>query len=180
LDFTLGGFITGAVVTTVISIILNFYWERRKLSRGERASAYADFLSVFSKRWRAFIDRDVLEKATGSRTTAEYVAVDERVDTLRDDLYDAYTRIEILAPREVVALALYCLGVSDARNRQHTTAGQTRGVGNDERTEALNSFVAAARRDVGQNELDLFDLRRKRDAAKLGMHGVDEVLVPYS
>lgn len=147
--------ITSAAVAAAVSIIVTIFWERRKLGRKERADAYADFLSVFSKRWKAFADRD------GAKKRGEAAALDEadaRVNSLRDELYDAYSRIQILGSQKVVEQALACLRLSDDRNRAFKMPGAP-GVAADARAAALSSFTKASREDLSLKALDTHRLK---------------------
>lgn len=126
--------IAAAAVATLISTLssggLAYYWERRKLNRSERAAAYAAFLDSFSKRWGAFADRDRAaiwgrrlsterdgDPGEVKQAAADVDSADKRAVDLRDELYEAYTRIQILSPQEVVEAALGLVRLSDQRNR---------------------------------------------------------------
>lgn len=150
-----GSWITSAAVAAFVSILVTVRWERKKLSRAERSSAYSDFLSVFSQRWRAFGDRDGAKKRGDLTSLAE---LESRVISLRDDLYDAYTCIQILGSQDVIERALACVRLADDRNRAFKNPA-LKGVGADERSAALAAFVRACRDDLSLAELDTFRLR---------------------
>ena len=174
--------ITAAAVATLISTLtsggLAYYWERRKLNRSERSAAYAAFLDSFSKRWGAFALRDraaMIRKRLATRPGADPVAAERavtdlesagnRADELRDELYEAYTRIQILAPQAVVEAALTLVRLSDERNRAFKDPVKYKSPANDTRSAALANFVGHARTDLGVKPLDTDRLRT--DAARL-------------
>jgi len=76
-----------------------------------------------------------------------------RINLLRDELYDAYARIQILGSQKVVESALACLRVSDDRNRAYKLSGAP-GVGVDRRSSALAAFTKACRHDLQLSPLD--------------------------
>lgn len=168
--------ITAAAIATLISTLssggLAYYWERRKLNRSERATAYAAFLDSFSKRWGAFADRD--RAAIAGRRLAtdrnadpleakqaayDLDAADTRAIDLRDELYEAYTRIQILSPQEVVEAALGLVRLSDQRNRAFKAPEKHASPANDVRSAELALFVRCARADLGAKPLDTGRLR---------------------
>lgn len=148
--------LTAAAVVAVASVAINTYWERRKLNRSERSQAYAAFLHAFSRRWRAFGDRDGAKRADDSLA---FDAAESRILDLRDDLYESYTKIQILAPQDVVEAALQCVRLSDQRNKAFKQPSKHKGVGIDARNAVLAEFVRAARDDLGLKALDVNRLR---------------------
>lgn len=169
--------ITAAAVATLISTLssggIAYYWEKRKLNRAERSAAYAAFLDTFSQRWRAFADRDGFvrreRRLAADRTAnvtdvdqarADADAADQRATALRDELYEAHTRIQMLSPQEVVEAALSLVRLSDERNRAFKSPEKYKSPANDVRSAALASFVARARVDLGVKPLELDRLRK--------------------
>lgn len=163
--------ITAAAIASLIAVVVANYWEHRKLNRAEKIDAYAAFLSVFSRRWRAFGDRDGARKR-GDLT--ELASLDERVTALRDDLYEAYTRIQMLGSQDVVEKAIELIRLGDDRNRSFKTNGAVPGVGVDRKQAAIAAFVRAARKDTGQAELDVFKLRSRPQASTVDGYPVEE------
>ncbi|MCK3768849.1 hypothetical protein MZK47_04090 [Microbacterium aerolatum] len=71
-----------AIVAAVISGLINIFWERRKLSRSEKATAYSGFLQATSKRWKAFGDRD----GAAARGDAEALSrIELQLASIRDE-----------------------------------------------------------------------------------------------
>lgn len=179
---TTSGWITAAAIATLISTGvtggLAYYWERRKLNRSERSAAYSSFLDKFSQRWRAFADRDGALKEqrrqaaaqspdveATERAIADVARWDLRAVELRDELYEAYTRIQILSPQTVVEAALKLVRISDDRNRAFKDPARYTSPANDSRSAALADFVRCAREDLGVKRLDTERLRK--DAAQV-------------
>lgn len=140
-----------AVVAAVISGIINIFWERRKLSRTEKANAYSEFLRATSKRWRAFGDRDGARKA---RDEAEVERLNEHLRSIRDEQWGAYALVQIVGSPDAAAKALTLIRAFDDRNKNFINPGSGRNIGGDQRTEMQNSFVAAARKDMGLRKLN--------------------------
>ena len=155
------GWITAAAVATLISTLssggLAYYWERRKLNRSERSAAYSSFLDKFSQRWRAFADRDgamkeqrrqAAKRAPDTSAVEKAIADVDRWDVLanelRDELYEAYTRIQILSPQNVVEAALELVRLSDDRNRAFKDPEKYASPANDSRSAALASIFRPA------------------------------------
>lgn len=193
------GWITAAAVATLISTLssggLAYYWEKRKLNRSERSTAYSSFLDKFSQRWRAFADRDGAEKerrrqaakrmpdaSAVEKAIADVARWDRRANELRDELYEAYTRIQILSPQSVVEAALGLVRLSDDRNRAFKDPEKYASPANDSRSAALATFVRRAREDLGIKPLDTEKLRK--DAAQIdrpwwaGGEGTDGSRIP--
>lgn len=121
-------------------------WEMRKLSRAERATAYAAFLSAANKRWGAFSERDRIVKSKG-RDSDEVSAMSQAVGNLRDEMYEAYCSVQILGSTEAVKTALDVIALYDRRNRSFFDS-RTKSPGSDERADVLAEFVEAARADL--------------------------------
>lgn len=154
-----GGWVTASALVAGIAWITGNHWERRKLSRAERASAYANFLSACSRRWQVFSDRD-----RASDESEAWHRANEDVKRLREDAYDAYTLIQILGSQKAVETALNLVRAYDQRNksywdRRKTPSVRTPGVGSDDKAKLLNDFVEAARKDLGLKTLDTDSLR---------------------
>jgi hypothetical protein len=132
------------------------YWEKRKLTRSDRAEAYAALLDAWSRRQRAFQQRDVATKRD-DRVVAD--EANQLVDSTREELWLAYCRVQVLAPQEVVNAAFDCVKISDRRNHAFKNPAKNQGVGRDEQAHTAASFVAAARQDMGLKVLDVSALR---------------------
>lgn len=156
--------LTSGAVVTAASIGVNVFWERRRLNRTERAHAYSAFLAAASRQWRAFGDRDGAHKR-GEQAVEE--EADKRVRQARDDMYEAYTLLQVLGSQEVVGSALAYIRMADDRNRSTKGVDGKRGMGVDERAELLAEFVCFARNDLGLAALDRESLRRPKATPEL-------------
>lgn len=152
-----GTWISAGVVASIVSWFTTNFWERRKLTRGERAAAYATFLDASSRRWRAFADRDGAVK--GGDTTLQE-AIKPRILSTRDEQYAAYTAIQVLGSPATVEAALDVINAYDSRNVNFNSPGSAPPVGNDRRTELLATLVANSRKDLGLPPLDRKELAR--------------------
>lgn len=150
-----GGWLTASAIVAVVAWMTGNRWERRKLSRSERANAYASFLDACSRRWRAFADRDGADPGSAALEEAE-----TRVRKSRDEAYQAYTIIQILGSQAAVEAALNLLRAYDQRNKSYKDGGKTPGVGADAKAELLGKFVTVARDDLHLKALDTEKLRR--------------------
>ncbi len=148
--------VSSAAVATIAAIVVSSVWERRKLSRTERAVSYADFLGLSSQLWRSFADRDGASKRGA---TFETHKCNERIRALRSELYTSYARIQILGSQRVVESALAYLRLSDDRNRAFKVSGAP-GVALDTRAAALATFVEECRLDLSLKPLDKFRLHK--------------------
>lgn len=147
-----------AVVAALIAGGINIFWEKRKLSRSEKAQAYASFLQATSKRWRAFGDRDGAVKRGAEE--GELVSIEERLSAVRDDQWGAYAMLQIVGSSEAVKHALSLIKAFDERNRNFKNPeARRKNIAGDKRTEMQNLFVAAARKDMGLRKLDKDELK---------------------
>ncbi|MBD4511010.1 hypothetical protein GUG71_10150 [Xanthomonas citri pv. citri] len=150
-----GGWFTFSALVAVLAWFTGNGRERRKLSRAERASAYANFLDACSRRWKAFGDRD-----RAADDSEAWFRANEEVKRLRDDAYGAYTLIQILGSQKAVRAALRLVRAYDLRNKSYwDRTGKTPGVGDDEKARLLAEFVAAARKDLKLRAIDIRLLR---------------------
>jgi len=115
----------------------------KKLSRSERATAYAAFLSAASRRWEEFSKRDRIAKANG-RDSAEVEDISQQIVDLRGEMYEAYCSIQILGSHQAVEASLGLIKLYDRRNASFFDA-KKKSPGSDERANQLGRFVEAAR-----------------------------------
>ena len=76
------GWLGSAAAATVASVLVTSWWEVRKFDRAERATAYSDFLSAFSKRSQVFSLRDQASKR-GDEAAVTKLAKKSRSSSLR-------------------------------------------------------------------------------------------------
>lgn len=139
-------------------------WERRKLSRNERAVAYSNFLDALNRRWAAFQDRDQLIRSSDFRRfsgsndpdlAASWDEANERVKGLREEVWSAFTIIQVLGSPASVTTAQAVVELYDRRNASYFKPKSVQGVGSDERSVAQKRFIAAARHDLEQRPVEL-------------------------
>lgn len=152
-----GTWISAGFVASVVSWISTNFWERRKLTRGERATANANFLDASSRRWRAFADRDSAAKS-GNVEMLESVKL--RIVSTRDGQYAAYTAIQVLVTPATVEAALDVMNAYHSRNVNFNSPGSAPKLGNDRRSEMLAKLVECSRLDLGRAALDRKELAR--------------------
>lgn len=149
------GWLGSAAAATVASVLVTSWWEVRKLDRSERATAYSDFLSAFSKRSQVFGLRD---QAAKRGDQASVTKLTKKSRDLRNDAWDAYVRIEMIGKQETVEAALDLVRFQDAQNVAFNNGAKR--APNPERAEKVAVFVAVARRDLKLSKLDTHPLRR--------------------
>ncbi|MDR2254905.1 MAG: hypothetical protein LBE25_02685 [Arthrobacter sp.] len=150
-SFDWASLIPTAIVAAIISGLINIFWERRKLSRSEKAAAYSGFLQASSKRWKAFGDRD----GAAASGDAELVArLDSQLAEIRDEQWGAYALLQIVGSQATAVYALSLIKAFDERNKNFRNPGTGKNIGADKKSEMQNQFVAAARRDMGLRPLD--------------------------
>lgn len=142
------GWVTLASLVAIVGLLVNIFWEKRKLSRSERIKAYASFRSSYS-RWTRLIgivgrlakepdfsdDNEKVQKAVGEAKAA------------RETTYDAYAQLEMVAPPKGLAAAYSLLTLNDSQFKAFFNKGK--GVPADARAEALSNFTKISRRDLG-------------------------------
>lgn len=148
------GWVSAAALATLVStgftVGLNYYWEKRKLMRSERMSAYADYLAADSERWRAFADRDGAKKK-GTEATEALEAADKTVQEARVRMWDAYSRSQLVAQKGLVKAMFTCIRISDDRQRSYT--GKSKSPGDDQRKAAIRNLITEGRKDLGLRQL---------------------------
>ncbi|MBO9046048.1 hypothetical protein JG550_003566 [Curtobacterium flaccumfaciens pv. flaccumfaciens] len=149
------GWLGSAAAATVASVLVTSWWEVRKLDRTERATAYSDFLSAFSKRSQVFSLRD---QASKRGDQAAVTKLTKKSRNLRDDVWDAYVRIEMIGKQETVEAALELIRFQDAQNVAFNNGAKR--APNPDRAAKVAAFVAVARRDLKLAKLDTHPLRR--------------------
>lgn len=151
---TIWGWVTAAALATIIStcatVGVNYYWERRKLMRSERMSAYADYLAADSERWRAFKNRDGAKKR-GPEGAEAQASADKIVQEARDRMWDAYSRAQLVAQKGLVSTMLACIRLSDDRQRAYKMGQKS--PGDDQRAAAIRNLVTQGRKDLGLRKL---------------------------
>lgn len=152
-----------AIVAAVISGLINIFWEKRKLSRPEKAAAYSNFLQASSKRWKAFGDRDGAAKRGDSQDAI--VEIEKKLAGLRDEQWGAYALVQVVGSPQAMRAALAMINAFDDRNRNFRTPGSARNVGAAERTSMQNAFVAAARKDMNLRGLNKDKLKSGFESA---------------
>lgn len=146
-----GTWLTAGVVASVVSFASTQVWERRKLTRGERAAAYAAFLDASSRRRRAFADRDGAAKAEDADRLAD---AESRVVSTRYEQWAAYAQIQILGSPKAVEAALHLINAYDSQNQNFRERGSAPSVGNDRLSLLLADLVGHARRDLSLGQLN--------------------------
>lgn len=148
MNASIATWITSSALIALLAWVTGNQWERRKLSRTERATAYSALLSSCSRWWDSFAERDRIS----DRNSPEWLVANERVRATRHDAWDSYATIQVLGRQSVVQAAITLVRAYDKRNRAYHHG--TTGIGADSRAELLAGFVAAARKDLGLRALD--------------------------
>ena len=179
-----------AAVIAALVFLTNQFWEKRKLSRDLRAGAYARFIGAQSRWWRKAQERDRVwkqlkdEAVEGNRlfpsaNELEIKAISRQMGELRDELWEEFSLIQVIAPNKTASSAYTLITALDMDNdaffynaeEQEELYRKVPGqdvkkkrskkrkdrvpnrLGADERTRLLTIFTTNARKDLGRGRL---------------------------
>lgn len=156
------GWVSMAALVALLSLVATLFLERRKLARSERIRAYSSFRGSVS-RWTKEIRAigAIRKKPDFSEESEEFLEAKSRVTVARDDMYDAYAQVEMVAPHDVVLAAHTVCILNDVQYKAFFDPS-LKGVPAEKFADALANFTAKARKDLGLNSVNRSEFKESK------------------
>lgn len=152
-----------AIISPLITGLVTSYWERKKINRDYLVKSYSDFLTLSSLHWKLLKERSIISKGKNAswikgkkpnrgalelENNSEWNKLNTQIRNVKQDLYSAYSTIQIVGDVTTVQEALSLIQLHDRQNNKYF-GFPTSGVGDPDRKKQIGKFVSAARRDLG-------------------------------